>query len=60
MIYNLIFTTTVLSIFDKTVLMSFDKLKFFNAVVGVKVSEHYLQNVTSGSIRNKQTKIDSK
>ena len=55
----LIFTAIVLSRFNKTVLMSFDGLKFFNVVVGAKVSEQHLQNVTFGSI-NKQTKIDSK
>ena len=31
--------------------------KFFNVA---NVSKLYVQNVTSGSIRNKQTKIDSK
>ena len=40
--------------------MFFVGLNFFNVVVGAKVSKQYLQNFTSGSIRNKQTKIDSK
>ena len=60
MIHNLIFTTILLSGFDKALLMSSVGLKFFNVVVGAKVSKQYLQNVTSGSVRNKQTKIDSK
>ena len=60
MIHNLIFTTILLSRFDKTFLMFFVGLNFFNVVVLVKVSKQYLQNFTSDSIRNKQTKIDSK
>ena len=60
MIHNLIFTTIPLPRFDKTLLMSFVGLNFFNVVVGAKFSKQYLQNVTSSSIRNKKTKIDSK
>ena len=58
-VHNLIFTTILLSRFDKTLLF-FVGLEFFNVVVGAKFSEQYLQNVTSGSVRSKQTKIDSK
>ena len=58
MIHNLNFATILLPRFDKTLLMSFVGLKFFNEVIGAKISEQYLQNVASGSIRNKQTKID--
>ena len=60
MIHNLIFTTILLSRFDKTLLMFFVGLTFFNVVVGAKVSKQYMQNFTSDSIRNKQTKIYSK
>ena len=35
-------------------------IKIFNVVVGAKVNKQYLQNATSSSIGNKQTKIDSK
>ena len=59
MIHNLIFPI-LLSRFDKTLLISFAGLKFFSVVVGAKFSKQYLQDVTSGSVRNKQTKKDSK
>ena len=60
MIHNLVFTTILSMRFEKTLLTTFVGLKFLNVVVGAKVSKQYLQNVTSGSIRNKQTKIDLK
>ena len=58
--HNSIFTTILLWRFDKTLLMSFCWIKIFKVVVGAKFNKQYLQNATSSSIGNKQTKIDSK
>ena len=50
---NLVFATIPLSRFDKALPMSLLDVNLFNVVVGSKISKQYLQNVTSGSIRNK-------